>query len=98
MPHKPADRHFRIEILPYAEAPWAPTAQGTSLRWAWRIVDESGQSQMVGSSSLSEQEVRLLVESAITRVKGYGTGKPAKTTLTLKQKAKSNLNDNPSAE
>lgn len=86
MQTKIADPKYRIEVLPYAEAPWAPTVPGTPLRWAWRIADESGRPQMVGSSNLSEQQVRDLTEAAVVRLKNYESGKPRKINPTLKQK------------
>ncbi|MHB8697720.1 MAG: hypothetical protein ACYC9J_06735 [Sulfuricaulis sp.] len=86
---KIADRNYRIEVLPYSEAPWAPSAQGTALRWAWRIVDDMGRSLMVGSSSKSEQEeVRRLAESALIRMIKLDTGKPTKINPTLNRRSR----------
>ncbi len=80
------ERQYRVDILPYAEASWAPSTPGTALRWAWRIVDETGHAQMSGSSNLSEQALRDLTEAAVIRLRKYETGKPPKINPTLKRK------------
>lgn len=85
---KIVDRQYSIEVLPYADAPWAPTAPGMSLRWAWRIVDETGGSQMVSSSSLSEQEVRRVAEAALIRMRKLDTGQPPKINPTLNRRSR----------
>lgn len=81
-----SEKQYRVDILPYAEAPWAPRAPGTALRWAWRIVDGVGDPQMCGSSNLPEDELRQLTEAAVIRLKKYETGKPPKVNPTLKRK------------
>ncbi len=98
MQAKIANQNYRIDVLPYADAPWAPTAPGTPLRWAWRVVDEAGQPQMVGSSNLSEQKVRDLAAAAVTRLRSLNAGKPAKINPTLKRKGSSNSNPDPLME
>ncbi len=92
MHNKSVDRYYRIDVMPCADAPWAPTSPGTALRWAWRIVDESGQIQAIGSSNLPEQEVRNLAAAAVTRLKNYHAGKPPKINPTLKRKGSSKTN------
>ncbi len=92
MRNNPTDRHYRIDVRPYAESPWAPTAPGMPLRWAWRIVDKTGQPPMVGSYNLSEQKMRDLAAGAVTRLKGFNAGNPAKINSTLKRKGKSKTN------
>ncbi len=91
MPTKLSDRNYRIEVLPYAEAPWAPTAQGTALRWAWRLVDDTGRSQMVGSSSKSEYEVRSLAEAALIRMRKLDIGQPPKINPTLNRRSRTRV-------
>ncbi|MHB8727405.1 MAG: hypothetical protein ACYC9K_00010 [Sulfuricaulis sp.] len=83
-----ADRKYRIEVLPYAQAPWAPMAQGTALRWAWRIVDETGRSRMVGSSNKSNHEVRGLAEAALIRMGKLNVGQPVKLNPILNRKSR----------
>lgn len=72
---------YQIDIVPYAEAPWAPVAPGASLRWAYRIVDAAGQPKMVGSSNDSEQKVREFARAAVTRLKLLNNGKPSRANV-----------------
>lgn len=82
---------YRIDILPFAEAMWAPRAAGTSLRWAWRIIDAVGNAKMVGSSNDPEQKVREFAIAAVTRLKLLNNGKPSRTNVLMRRKPEPNM-------
>ena len=90
MPTTNNDEPYRIDIMPFTEASWAPAAPGASLRWAWRIVDAAGQAKMIGSSNDSEQKVLEFARAAVTRLKQLNNGKPARSNILLPRKLERN--------
>lgn len=66
-----------IEILPYAEAPWAPKSHGCNFTWAWRIRKDSV-NNVTGTCSGPRRYAMQMARRAAARMKHIvvGEGKP----------------------
>ncbi len=62
-----APEHYRTEVMPYAEAPWAPHLPGCAFRWAWRVLNPDGSMHVTGVSNGSAQDARVQAENAASR-------------------------------
>lgn len=62
-----APAHYRTEVVPYTEAPWAPHLPGFSFRWAWRVVNPDGSVYLTGVSNGSAEEAWVQAEEAASR-------------------------------
>ena len=82
--------HSRTEVVPYAEAPWAPHLPGFSFRWAWRVVNPDGSVHVTGVSNGSAEEARAQAENAATRRFANSRGVVIlRTALSKKSRARS---------
>lgn len=62
-----APEHYRTEVVPYAEAPWAPHLPGSCFRWAWRVLNPDGSVHVTGVSNGSAEEASAQAENAAYR-------------------------------
>lgn len=62
-----APEHYRTEVVPYEEAPWAPHLPGCGFRWAWRVLNPDGSVHVTGVSNGSAEEARVQAENAAYR-------------------------------
>ena len=62
-----APEHYRTEVVPYTEAPWAPHLPGCGFRWAWRVLNPDGSVHVTGVSNGSVEEARVQAENAASR-------------------------------
>ncbi|MHB8697698.1 MAG: hypothetical protein ACYC9J_06625 [Sulfuricaulis sp.] len=62
-----APENYRTEVVPYAEATWAPHLPGCRFRWAWRVLNPDGSLHLTGVSNGSAEEARAQAENAAHR-------------------------------
>ncbi len=62
-----APENYRTEVVPYAEAPWAPHIPGCGFRWAWRVLNPDGSVHVTGVSNGSAEEARAQAENTADR-------------------------------
>lgn len=81
---------YRSEVLPYQEAAWAAKVPEIHFRWAWRILNDAGETRASGVSNAPENDVRKLAESAAKRLQSYQAGEAYLPTITTKHWARRN--------
>ncbi len=81
---------YRTEVLPYQEATWATKTPGIHFRWAWRILNDAGETRVSGVSNAPENDVQRLAESAAERLHSYQAKGAALPTITTKHWARRN--------
>lgn len=65
---------LKIEIVPLAEAPWAPELTGG--RWGWRILDAGTTCATGASIERSKGIVEATVKKAAKRIEAARSGAP----------------------
>ncbi len=81
--------HYRTEVVPYAEAPWAPHLPGCDFCWAWRVLNPDGSVHVTGVSNGSAAEAQVQAENAAYRrfANNHGVLIP-RTTIIKKSRAR----------
>jgi hypothetical protein len=62
-----APEKYRTEVVPYAEAPWAPHMPGYEFRWAWRVLNPDGSVHATGVSNGSVENARAQADTVADR-------------------------------
>ena len=71
---------YRHEVVPYPQASWAPPTHGIKFSWAWRILNDKGETRLSGVANGGRADVEAIARRAKERVIAFGTSHTLKTT------------------